>query len=302
MRRFTVRETRAMDCLRRETASRLARLGYPVTLGVPNTAKRYLHFSVGSGPRKWEGYVDVIPWLASVAPQWAGLASMALSEERLLALFAALPVALDKLTPWCDTGMVAGLAVQNGTVLQREMIRLPCNETVIYADALPLERVPVPCCVGVAQIPLKLIFTLGYSELALARITRLVAGDILLIQHRTQQVRCHDHTLYTFSINEEEVVMQPFVEEPAAEDTSVAADRINRIPLQLDFVLHQTTLSVEALSQLSCGHVFALEPQAERRVLIRVNRQSIGRGELVDVDGRLGVEVNELYLETRDAE
>eukprot|EP01037_Dinobryon_pediforme_P037625 gene37625-45209_t len=74
--------------------------------------------------------------------------------------------------------------------------------------------------------------------------------------------------------------------------TSTIAD----IPLRLDFILQRRMTTVAQLDAMYQGQVLQLDPQAERQVEITVNGMRIAMGELVELNGRLGVELQDISL------
>jgi type III secretion protein Q len=69
---------------------------------------------------------------------------------------------------------------------------------------------------------------------------------------------------------------------------------INRIPVRLTFDLGDRSISVGDLSRLQCGEVFALDRPFASAVIVRANGAVVGSGELVDIDGRIGVVIKTL--------
>ncbi len=63
------------------------------------------------------------------------------------------------------------------------------------------------------------------------------------------------------------------------------------LPVRLHFDLGERQLTLSELMAVGPGHVFDLGRELRRAVLIRANGKVIGEGELVDVDGQIGVAV-----------
>ncbi|MDE0365540.1 MAG: FliM/FliN family flagellar motor switch protein [Gammaproteobacteria bacterium] len=68
--------------------------------------------------------------------------------------------------------------------------------------------------------------------------------------------------------------------------TAVAAEDL---PIHLVFVAGELEVPLRDLRRIRPGYVFKLHQPPDRHVVVRANGKTIGRGELVDVDGRVGV-------------
>ncbi len=72
------------------------------------------------------------------------------------------------------------------------------------------------------------------------------------------------------------------------------------LPVRLHFDLGERQLTLSELMVLGPGHVFDLGRELRRAVIIRANGKVIGEGELVDVDGQVGVAVLSLAPPERE--
>jgi type III secretion protein Q len=72
------------------------------------------------------------------------------------------------------------------------------------------------------------------------------------------------------------------------------------MPVHLTFDVGQKTLTLKQLRQLAEGQALALDREIQSAVNIRANGATIGQGQLVDIDGRLGVLLNQLHSPTTD--
>lgn len=80
---------------------------------------------------------------------------------------------------------------------------------------------------------------------------------------------------------------------PDGDDTVPAAMELGSIPVRLQFDLGERHIKLGELRQLQPGEVFDLRrPLAGGPVMIRANGAIIGTGELVEVEGRIGVMVH----------
>ncbi|HZH56873.1 MAG TPA: type III secretion system cytoplasmic ring protein SctQ [Burkholderiaceae bacterium] len=84
--------------------------------------------------------------------------------------------------------------------------------------------------------------------------------------------------------------------EPNTEDhVSEEPLDLDAVPVRLSFDLGDRTVSLAELRCLQPGAVFDLQrPLSDGPVMIRANGALVGTGELVDLDGRIGVRVGTL--------
>lgn len=72
------------------------------------------------------------------------------------------------------------------------------------------------------------------------------------------------------------------------------------MPVHLTFDVGQKTLTLAQLRQLAEGQALALDRDIQSAVSIRANGAAIGQGQLVDIDGRLGVLIHQLHTPSTD--
>ncbi len=92
----------------------------------------------------------------------------------------------------------------------------------------------------------------------------------------------------------------PATEPSTAEQMADAPDQgpisVDELEVRLDFDIGHLRLSLGEIERLAPGSVLALDTPAGRPVRIRAGGRVIGRGELVQIDDRLGVVVRELRI------
>ena len=72
-------------------------------------------------------------------------------------------------------------------------------------------------------------------------------------------------------------------------------DQIQKLPVQLTFDLGDKTLSFNEVKQLRPGYVLDLPASLPEVVQIKAQNKQIGSGELVEVDGRIGIRITSLF-------
>ena len=72
------------------------------------------------------------------------------------------------------------------------------------------------------------------------------------------------------------------------------------VPVSVQAVLGRSRMQVSSLLRLTQGSVIELDRTVGEPIDIYVNDRLVARGEVVVVDGRLGVTMTEIIRETRD--
>ena len=270
-------------------ASRLAAAGMTAVLAEPEAARRYLRFTVEVGPDAFQAAIAIDNWLPGAMPALSGLAWSEADESIVAALFEAMPPTFDWLS-----GKARIRAQGLGEVGGRQL-RIDTPQGAVYCRDLP--DAVLPPLAGpdwVAAIPVRLDFVLGHQTLTASLLARIEPGDVVLFEHRPV-LYANGRASFRLSIQQEQMILQDSVypADLAITETQAPAG-VEQIPLQAEFVLHTENLTVGEWSELAPGRVFMLSPDAERKVLLRVNGMPLARGELVDVEGRLGVEIHAL--------
>lgn len=170
---------------------------------------------------------------------------------------------------------------------------------------------PGPLAGALAALPVPVHLSLGHTLLPLARLARLRPQDVVLVAEPlagadgihhlrldtaagawTFRVRHADGSL-TVLDSPRPLMTQtsPQPDAPPAGDAPIAFDQL---PVRLSFDLGETTLTLAELQQLQPGEVIALQRPLGGAVTIRANGACIGRGEVVDIDGRCAVAIIDL--------
>ncbi|WP_223253453.1 YscQ/HrcQ family type III secretion apparatus protein [Chromobacterium amazonense] len=268
---------------------RWCKQGWDVALEMPPRDGIWL--PIADGSRRWQGWLRPREWLAQVAPELASLAVSAGFDDRVVRWLASveqplvLPIPELAYQRLCLGEPASGNALPGGALLR------------VMSDNGPLwlERVPAEdAAMGMAPAGLgwSLRFIVGDSRVNQALLARVSCGDVLLVREPTSAVRCHDQTLGTYQIIEEGIAME-WQEQQDVQDDTVAVRQLGQLPVQLEFVLHRGRLTLTELQAMCQGQLLPLPVDAEQRVEVRANGALIGRGELVQLEGQLGVEVTE---------
>ncbi|MHA1558395.1 MAG: flagellar motor switch protein FliN [Alphaproteobacteria bacterium] len=72
---------------------------------------------------------------------------------------------------------------------------------------------------------------------------------------------------------------------------------VYNVPVQIYVVLGKTTMTVSDLLKLGHGSVIELDKQVGEVIDVYVNNQLVARGEIIIVDGKLGITLTEMVQE-----
>lgn len=196
------------------------------------------------------------------------------------------------------------------------------------ASALPPQAGPS----AVGTLPLTLYLDIGYASVSVEELQQLGLGDVLPMERSLVTAErvlwlqapsaggLHVHLPATpaESIAIEELpdddaasmapaheagaaapfltVVQPWTTAmPAPENPLVEAADFDAIPVRLSFDLGEISLTLAELRALQPGQAIRLEHPLASAVRIRANGALIGEGELVEIDGHLGVSICQLF-------
>jgi type III secretion protein Q len=274
------------------TVARLRRAGLAARQARADGRRRYVRQRLESANHALELLVELESWLNRHLPELDGLAWSQAGDELLLDLLATLELKLESPRGWLiqDNLMVLGL-VQTDDL----MLALGMEHGEVFCTTLPEALIP-PCAppAWLADWPMPVTLALGRQMLSPALLAQIEPGDVLLLQHPQRYLSCHGRVLYRYSIQQEHIMIEAPLALEAAPAFDDGALSCQQIPLQVEFVLQECTLTLAELSALSPGQVLELGADAERNVLLRANGVALARGELVELDRRLGLEIHTL--------
>jgi type III secretion protein Q len=142
---------------------------------------------------------------------------------------------------------------------------------------------------------------LGRSRLGVAEVSGLRVGDAIVLEECFSpdpetcvgqfgnlhvKIRASSPTrILCDSLEREDLVIQPAVLEGGA------TSPIDEIPVTMCFAAGQITMTLAQMRTLGAGGIVELDREASAEVAITVNGVLIGVGELIDINGRLAVEI-----------
>lgn len=177
-----------------------------------------------------------------------------------------------------------------------------------------LAQRPIPVVSPDPHLPLCLHATLGSSNLSSHEIADLALGDVLLLTHNYLQsqrqlwLAAGEHAgLHVQLSNDNDfsqlTVLQAWSETMPSlihdvDATANGAVSLDSIPIKINFDLGDIELSLAQVSALRPGQALTLRQAPSGSVAIRANGALIGHGDLVEIDGQMGVCISALHAVT----
>lgn len=266
----------------------------------------YLSFCAQGDDGPWRGLIRARDWLHRSLPTLQALLMQPCPLPRIVELFRAVPrplsLEVDELrySHLSDIEFVAPARLPTGEV---PWLDTPGGR--VWLTQLPPRnalRGPVTADSWLKTLPMRLELILGVSHLSLASRIRLGEGDVLRIAQPMQRCFVAGQCLGVFTFTEEGLHMQPTVAEASPESPSEPAVEIDlgSLPVRLEFLLATHDLDLAALSQIIAGQLIPLADDAARHIEVRANGKPVALGELVQLDGQLGVELLKVYRDGDD--
>lgn len=280
------------------TAEIWQRQGWDVSLETPPRDGTWL--SLGDTDHRWQGWLKLWDWLEYAAPELAELALSADLDKQVVQWLAAVDQPL--VLPIPDLAyqrLSLGDLVPGESLSQRPMLRVRGEHGPFWIEwvtEIGSGEMRMP-----ASLSWPLRYVVGDSKVSLALLKRIGSGDVLLISAPVSEVRCYERTLAAYQQVEGGIIMEHLESQDEYDDVETVHD-MRQLPIKLEFVLHNQRLTLADLQAMYQGQVLSLPADAELHVEIRVNGASVGSGELVQLDGQLGVEVNKWVGESKDDE
>ena len=161
------------------------------------------------------------------------------------------------------------------------------------------------------NLPVPLRLSVGETLLPLSRLESIRAGDVILV---TQPLLGEDGAItlvcgdadaqasWTIAArihaNQITVTAPPAsriaTDMPESDTRGDEPVSLDQLPIRLSFDVGTKTLTLAELQALQPGATFALDRPAQEYLTIRANGAVIGSGQLVEIDGRLGVSVSRI--------
>lgn len=161
-----------------------------------------------------------------------------------------------------------------------------------------------------ASLPINLTLTAGWTWLRLPMLRSLSTHDVVLMDEcflggsidrivlilgYRRAVECRVEGAQLHIECELEGVLEDFDENnPVNFEESEPEAVMVDLPIRVQFELGEKMIPLAELQSIGPGYVINLGREIRRAVIIRANGRYIGEGELVDIDGRIGVLIHQI--------
>ncbi|MCJ8204791.1 FliM/FliN family flagellar motor switch protein [Pseudomonas sp. RGM2987] len=273
--------------------------GNDAGLGTLPVRPGYLRFCAEGDSGCWHGLVMARDWLHQSLPALHSLLLRECPLPSIVELFRTvarpLPLAVDELrySRLSDIEPVAPTQLPTHEVpwLQTSRGRLWLTRLPIpVATPAPLKLDP-----WLNSVPMRLVLILGASQLSVADRIRLAEGDVLRIQQQTRHCLLAERCLGVFTFTQEGLHMQSSDASPEGAPPPTVDIDLGSLPVRLEFVLATHEVDLASLAQIIAGQLIPLPEDAAQHIEVRANGKSVAQGELVQLDGQLGVELLKVY-------
>ena len=288
-----------------QAIQRWRRAGRDTGLGQVPGHDGYLRFCAQGDGGHWQGLVAAHDWLYCALPQLQSWLKVETSLMNIVELFRVLPrpllLEVDELQyrALSDIECVAPARLPTCELPWLETPRgrlwlLQLPPTAVASEGLGVDS-------WLDDLPLRLELMLGISHLSGASRMRLEEGDVVRIVQRSQRCCLADYSLGTFTFTQEGLHMQPSVTDANADNPSETATiDLGALPVRLEFLLPSHETDLATLSRIIDGQLIPLTEDAARHIEVRANGKPVARGELVQLDGQLAVELLQVYRASAD--
>ncbi|MBK4733249.1 type III secretion system cytoplasmic ring protein SctQ [Noviherbaspirillum pedocola] len=153
-------------------------------------------------------------------------------------------------------------------------------------------------------LPIPIRFCAGRTVARMSVLSRLAARDLILFDETwitedgTLTIALGRNAAYRGIVRgtKIEITEGPIsiMEDDDYDDNQQSDAPLDDLPVRICFDLGERTLPLHELQSLSPGFIFDLGRDLRRAVQVRANGMLIGEGQLVDIEGRIGVVVTSL--------
>lgn len=135
----------------------------------------------------------------------------------------------------------------------------------------------------------------GKLSLTMQELSQLQPSDILLMEHAGEAnsacLRLRSDQFFYASINNNQLTIESGIQNMSDEINEEVINSIEEVPVRITFDLGDMVMPFKEIQSLNKGCVIDLNKPVSNAVTIRSLNKVIGTGELVDIDGHIGVRI-----------
>lgn len=298
MRALALRGVNALAHTRSQAVRRWQRGGHRAGIGGPEGPCAFLRFRAQGEQGDWQGLIMARDWLHHSLPQLPLLLTVECPATSIAGLFRAVPRPLAMVVDELHYQNLSDVElIESSCMPAQELPWLDTAQGRVWFTVLPPEfRASGALESWLTDLPLHLELRLGVSDLSCSSHLRLGVGDVLRITRLTQQCLLADCGIGVFTFTEEGLHMELTVADSSEQDVV----ELDHLPVRLEFVLATHDIELGTLRHFIAGQLIPLAADAAQHIEVRANGKRVARGELVQLDEQLGVELLEVYRNTRD--
>jgi type III secretion protein Q len=155
-----------------------------------------------------------------------------------------------------------------------------------------------------SKLPVRFRFCAGWTSVKMTALARLAVRDVILFDESWLSrdggitVSVGRNAAFRGVIRGAMIEVTdglvPIMEDVFDDDHQESDDPLDDLPVRVSFDLGERSMPLHELRSLAAGFIFDLGRELRQAVHIRANGMLIGEGELVDIEGRIGVVVTTL--------
>ncbi len=174
------------------------------------------------------------------------------------------------------------------------------DETLMPFFSNILENLPETKSQKWDQLHTSIRFQIGSTKLDVEELQDLSCNDLVFIDNcpllldHTLTIRVAPNLECKGTYKDKKLLIQTGMSEKMKEENSNVID-IDELQVNLVFDVGEKSIRFQELKKIQPGYIFELDNLMVRPVTIRANGQSIGSGELLQVDEKIAVRVLELH-------
>lgn len=280
-------------------AQRWKEKGVVVTMGYPNLKGKWAKIS--DIENAWTGWIFLHELIGLTSPELAGMALKENTERFILNWLSSVE--------WSNCLNISEIGL-NGIILTEVIQDGPINNGVMLqlkTNALDIWLQEFNYCVEdehkdisfFSDIGWPIQFTLGYTEVRFHTLNCIECGDVLFINTINEQIYCFNHSLFPYQWSHDSIMKEEIEEMESETDVEPLYD-VSKLPVKVEFVIYHCILKLDEIQKLYKNKIYPFPKGVEDDVEIRVNSSIIGRGQLLQIDERIGIEIKTWLLENQD--